>query len=587
MPSTERQAGKLLRLEMSLVNIRWFGVAFGLFQVWQGASVPPVPPPSVLAAAYGLVALLAVGNAAVWMAIRRPPTQTRLRWIGVAAFALDIVVVAGNSWIYSFDRYGATWVLMYVLPLEGAMRYQLQGAMASVAVAFAAEAGRELYRMYLFPDVSFVLTSVTFRVGVLAIIALVAGMMARSLARQAAAANRRAHAFEDLARRESRARSELAAFHAAVMAGIESEEPEQAMQSMADSIGARLGYESLCILSGEAPRLRCVAIYGEHGEQAGMVAPPASTVARSAVVRRPMLADGGREIAAPMVIAGQVIGAIHVGASLEGTFGDAELEVLGRLADQVALVAYHVRLHAERAETVRRLEELAQLKSDFVAITSHELRTPLTGIRGFASILYNQFDTLPREDQREYLQVIDQQSQRLSRLVEDLLVVSRLDDGRLKLKPRDVEVRPFVDGVVASFAEDALRLTVDVPDEPRWVRMDPDRVEQMLRNLIHNALKFSPAEQPVDVRVRGLDASVEFEVADRGEGIPAGEVESIFERFHQVANDTRQGVGLGLYITKRLVDEMGGQIEVDSVEGYGATFRFRVPQPANIERLVG
>jgi signal transduction histidine kinase len=128
---------------------------------------------------------------------------------------------------------------------------------------------------------------------------------------------------------------------------------------------------------------------------------------------------------------------------------------------------------------------------------------------------------------------------------------------------------------------------VDGPPGGGWARIDPDRVEQMLRNLIHNGLKFSPEGGPVTVRVRSLDGTVEFEVADRGVGIAPEEAANVFERFHQAAGSGGQGVGLGLYITKRLVDEMGGEIEVDSVLGYGSTFRFRIPQPVGADRVLG
>jgi signal transduction histidine kinase len=593
---------ELVRLELNLVRIRWFGVAFGLFQVWQGSTQPPIPPPAVVAIAYALVVLLATGNVLVWMATRRVASVTRLQRVGLAAFSLDALVIFGTTWIYSYDQNSTVWVLLYILPLEGALRYRLRGAVATIVLAFISELGRELYQVSLFPDLDFYFSAVTFRVGILAIVALVAGVMARTLAEQAATAERRAHAFQELAHRESAARREISAFHAAVMAGIAGEEPGAALQSMADAIGHHLGYENLSILIVEEGVLRSAAKHGPHAETFEDAIPRASGVAeRAAAERAPVLVEdvsalelhfaselGARsEMAAPMVIGDRVIGVIHVRSSAADALRSTDLEVLTRLADQVALVAFHAQLHAERAETVARLRELTELKSDFVAIASHELRTPLTGIRGFASLLMENFDALSLGEVREYLSIIDRQSQRLVRLVEDLLVVSKLEGGRLRLKVEEIRLRPFLQNLVASFADEARRITLNGPDEPATARLDADRMEQILRNLIQNALKFSPANERVTVSARRTSSGVDFEVADRGVGIAPDELANIFDRFHQAGDGGRrehEGVGLGLYIAKRLLDEMGGEITVESAPNKGATFRIRIPQRRSAQR---
>jgi signal transduction histidine kinase len=134
---------------------------------------------------------------------------------------------------------------------------------------------------------------------------------------------------------------------------------------------------------------------------------------------------------------------------------------------------------------------------------------------------------------------------------------------------------------VASFVDESERISLNGPDEPATVRIDADRVEQILRNLVQNALKFSPSDKEVSVSARRSAKGVDFEVADRGVGIPANELANIFDRFHQAGDGgrrEREGVGLGLYIAKRLLEEMGGEITVDSTPGQGATFRIRIPQ---------
>lgn len=558
-------AGRL-RLELGLVRVRWFGVALGALLT--ALDLLRDLPWYAVPAAGALIALLAGGNALVSLRVRRNGATARL---GLAAFALDVAVIVSLCWVYSFEANGTTWVLLFVLPLEGALRYDVRGAMTVVAVAGTSEALRELARS----GAAFRPDEIVFRVGIMAIVAMVAGLMARSLAEQTAKAERRSQEFEEVARRESEARAELAAFHDTVLAGIAAADPETAVRSMAETIAKHLGYTSLCILLVEGTDLRCIAPVGRHEEQRGRLAPVDSLAARAATEATPMLAPSHREMAAPMTIGAHVIGVIHV-ESPEET-GLADLEVLTRLADQVALVAFHAQLQAERAETVARLRELAEAKSDFVAITSHELRTPLTGIRGFASILLKRFDELPKDEVREYIQIIDQQSLRLSRLVEDLLVVTKLDRGGLNLEPEEVSLGTFLGSLTASFADDAHRIALDLRCDGR-PSFDPVRVEQVVRNLVHNALKFS--KETVHVTASCGAKGVEFVVEDRGVGIPEGEVQHIFDRFHQAGNGHRresEGVGLGLYITKQLVDAMGGRIGVESTPGRGTTFRVLLP----------
>jgi two-component system, OmpR family, sensor histidine kinase ResE len=159
-------------------------------------------------------------------------------------------------------------------------------------------------------------------------------------------------------------------------------------------------------------------------------------------------------------------------------------------------------------------------------------------------------------------------------------VVSRIEARRLELQVREVDVGPFLKRVAAFFDGGRARIELRLPDRPITSRFDPDRVEQVLHNLLDNAMKFSPPQVPVVLSAGEPDKMVEFTVMDRGAGIPPEEITRIFERFHQVGDPmTREqnGVGLGLYISKRIVDEMGGEIRVSSELGEGTTFRVRLP----------
>ena len=583
----------LRRLELGLVRIRWFAVAFGLFQTWQVAISPQPQPGYVVPATLALLAVLGAGNLVIGRLASRTGSPGAFRRIGLSAFLPDAAVVVGVAWIYSYDPNDTTWVLMYVLPMEGALRYQLRGAVATIALALVSELAREAYVDALSARYEFMLQAATFRVGVLAIIALVAGVMARSLARRAAQADQRARAFEELASREAEGRKELAAFHETVMAGVAGQDPEAALQSMAEAITRHLSYDGLAIHMVEDGRVRCRAARGlvkrtagttvALGEGlAGRVAKTGKAeVVRSADARRDELPPtANASMAAPMHVGGLVIGVIVAYTRDPGAFDGEALRSFTRLAGQVAVVVLQAVLLAERDETVRRLQELDRMRSEFVAITSHELRTPITAIRGFVKTLTHQLERLSPVEAEDFLDIIDAQSERLARLVNDLLVVSRIEARRLELQVREVEVGPFLKRVAAFFDGGRGRIELRLPDRPITSRFDPDRVEQVLHNLLDNAMKFSPAQVPVVLGADDPDNVVEFTVMDRGAGIPPEEITRIFERFHQVGDPmTREqnGVGLGLYISKRIVDEMGGEIRVSSEVGAGTTFRVRLP----------
>jgi PAS domain S-box-containing protein len=227
--------------------------------------------------------------------------------------------------------------------------------------------------------------------------------------------------------------------------------------------------------------------------------------------------------------------------------------------------------------------EAERMKADFVATVSHELRTPLTPLKGFLLTLSNADGDLPVSTRREYYDIMLRQAERLERLITDLLDTSQLDSGRLPLEPTLVDVRKLIPDQV----EEALRLPtarpieLSLPDEPAWVRSDPFRLGQVLLNLLSNAFKYSPADAPVGVVVSATSSLVTIDVEDRGEGIPPEEQARIFERFYRVESGltrTTGGTGLGLYIARRLVEQMGGTMNVRSAPGEGSTFRVSMPR---------
>jgi PAS domain S-box-containing protein len=224
---------------------------------------------------------------------------------------------------------------------------------------------------------------------------------------------------------------------------------------------------------------------------------------------------------------------------------------------------------------------LDEMKSHLLSTVSHELRTPLASIKGFASTLLRDDVQWDAATQREFLQIIDQEADRLSELIANLLAMSRLEAGVLRMEFGRVELAPLIEQVLAEMQPRAQghTLAADVPADLPEVWADERRVRQVLHNLIENALKYSSGGQ-VAVRARREGEAVHVAVSDQGIGIRADQLERIFERFYQVdgaATRRAGGVGLGLSICKGIVEAHGGRIWAESAPGQGSTFHFTLP----------
>ncbi len=233
-------------------------------------------------------------------------------------------------------------------------------------------------------------------------------------------------------------------------------------------------------------------------------------------------------------------------------------------------------------ERLRRAEAALSARAEFLASMSHEIRTPLNGVLGLADLL---LETRLEDDQREYVTAMRQCGETLLRLVNEILDLSRIDAGKLELEKTPFNPAEVAEHAATLFAARAfakgLELTCLVRSGfPAEVRGDPGRLGQVLANLIGNAVKFT-AQGSVELeaaaeQIREGAVLLRFEVRDTGAGIPAAHLPKLFGRFAQ-GHPGSGGSGLGLAISKRLVDSMGGSIEVESEEGHGATFQVRIP----------
>ncbi|HEV2592086.1 MAG TPA: ATP-binding protein [Gaiellaceae bacterium] len=231
---------------------------------------------------------------------------------------------------------------------------------------------------------------------------------------------------------------------------------------------------------------------------------------------------------------------------------------------------------AGRARLVQ-LRQLDRMKDEFLSLVSHELRTPLTSIRGYVELLPEDAPLSPT--QSRFVEVIQRNVTRLATLVEDLLFVARLDEGRVQLTEASVDVaellRQAADTAQPMATGRNVGLTVDARPVPA-VRADRERLAQMIDNLVANAVKFTPEGGTVTLRAHDGDGQVHVEIADTGIGIPPDELERLFERFFRAstAREEMPGTGLGLAISQSIAEAHGTRLEVESEVGRGTTFSF-------------
>ncbi|RME47511.1 MAG: GAF domain-containing protein [Caldilineae bacterium] len=311
--------------------------------------------------------------------------------------------------------------------------------------------------------------------------------------------------------------------------------------------------------------------------------------------RHPMLAESRSQMGAPLQLGGHTLGVLLVGSRQIAAFDEDDEALLQAIADQLALALENARTfrrlsHQAQvlAQTNEELVRIAQAKTDFINTVNHELRTPLTAVIGFAELLSTQRGGPLTPKQQHFARQILKSGQHMLSLVNDLLDLAKLEARKMTLQPEKVQVSNLfaeVTGMLAARAAGKqIALETHLPDTTLWLEADPTRLRQVFLNLLSNALKFTPPNGVVRLHARRQthngQEEILFRVTDTGVGIKPEDAEKVFGAFDQIANPlsrTEAGTGLGMVVTRQLVELHHGRIWFESIYGQGTTFFVALP----------
>lgn len=288
----------------------------------------------------------------------------------------------------------------------------------------------------------------------------------------------------------------------------------------------------------------------------------------------------------------KVIGAVFVGDFAPGGFEDDEIRLLSVICDQLVIAIAKSTLYESFRRKIEQYEKhnqelskVNELMMEYVSHVSHELRTPLTSIKAYVETIAQHIDEPEFKEKTNFLGIVSKETERLIRVVNDILNVSNIEFGERPLERGSLSVREIVEQVSAALKpkldEKNIRLVTVLPEDLPRIDADRDLIVQVFINLIANAVKYSPEGTTIRVRGKEEPVNVQISIEDEGIGIPAASLDKIFERYYRVKSDKSRrndGIGLGLAIVKNIIDKHGGTIRVESEENRGSKFVFTLPK---------
>jgi PAS domain S-box-containing protein len=356
---------------------------------------------------------------------------------------------------------------------------------------------------------------------------------------------------------------------------------------------------AILLVSDEGTTLVARASHGLDEEVAGGIRIPIGQgfAGRVAQDRRPVILEDVRHsnvlnpilrekgirslLGVPLVAHGKLLGVIHVGALLPARFHTRDADVLEVVADRIAMAIENAHLFAEAIAAkheAAEMEAAVKLRDEFLSVAAHELKTPLTAAKSATQLLARTFrDTKLTTTQERALDTVDKQIAKLARLASQLLDTVRLESGRLSIEMDDADLVEIARSAIQQIevVTDRHRFTLDAPSELR-IRADALRLEQVLTNLLDNAVKFSPTGGSIEVTITKEIATTVMTVRDHGIGVAREHRARLFEQFYQ-AHPNRSGLGLGLYISRHIVERHGGTMYAEEPSGPGTRFVISLP----------
>jgi signal transduction histidine kinase len=579
------------QLEIWISIVRFIAIPFAIAEV---ALTSRYPDEYQLFAWLFLGAFIA-GTVALQLALRRPVTR-RFQFI---AMAFDFAVVSAFVLVFSFQSATPMRQLLYVAIVLGALRFGIEGGIGVAIGAIPVIAYAEDRRAHFFnADYRFEAVAVQAVTGIL--MGLLVGWLYERLAEQRHEAEHRADEAETLRDELGRRADLLDAANRCARALSSSLELDEAFNAFIRELQGLVPFDRIAVVLFEDGVARMIATssglddddlspgteWGVENTLFAEVIGRAQTVYRADMrtplyVEEPRLVELGlnSRVAAPLLVGARAIGHIAVNRHEADAFVPHEVELMSLLGRLVGSAVQNIRAYESERRTVEELRRLSALRADFVSLVSHEMRSPMAAVIGAARTLQQRWRELQPEQREAFLALIADETNRLAALIGDVLDTSRIDAGTFSYRFVDVDLAALVADSVnaATIGQDEVPVVADVAAAPA-VRGDPERLRQVLGNLIDNAVKYSPAGRPVQVRLAPANGIVTLSVSDRGPGIPRDDQRVIFEKFGRVAGSgTKPGTGLGLFIARSIAEAHGGTLDVISAPGQGATFTLKLP----------
>ncbi len=576
-----------------IARVRAFAVLFAAVEV--GVFTESYPPGYELWA-WVVTGVFAAGSLALLFASREGRPSP---FLSAVALAFDIGVICAYGLLYSYEYGSPTRFGLIFVVVEGALRYGIAGGVLVPVVLLPYLVAVEWWRADRFGPPGFLADRFTFPFGVFLLTGLICGWLVARLGRETRRVLTRAGEAERLRDELGRRVDLLEAANRCARALASSLKLDEAFDAFIREVAGVVPFDRLMVMRVEEGSTQIVSTAGLGADlfPAGLPADEIGDVLQRVLDGRtqvridltvdtrpeeePLVALGLRSrVVAPLQSGGRTIGLFSISRLEPDSFTAEEIELVTLLGRLIATTVQNIRAYEAERTTVEELRRLSALRADFVSMVSHELRSPMAAVIGSARTLQQRWREL-RPDQREaFLAVIGDETSRLSHLIEDVLHTSRIEAGTFSYRFQEVDVARVVRETVstAELAQDDVRLTIDVAPSVPSIHADPDRLRQLLDNLVANAVKFSPDGQEVRVSVGGGDGRVRIAVRDDGPGIAPEHHGLIFEKFGRAGTGSaKPGTGLGLFIARSIAEAHGGTLDVQSALGRGSTFTVLLP----------